>query len=160
MPGTDLGLRNSTLSKMESKTEITVDWVGWVRHMQQFCRFPGIYRNAFLVLVTVSSFVPALRSWVQSSTCNNNNKNCFSEVSGKVMSLQALDKRCSVWQRAMCGLRGRSELFKNMCSALSCHPNHSLILSTRVGSWQDWDSMSRCAPWLCSELAFYTLISV
>lgn len=96
------------------------------------------YRHAFLVLTTVSGFVPTLRSCVQCSTCNNNNnnKNWYSEVPGKVI-LQALDKRWSVGQRAVCRLRGRSGLLKNMCSALNCHSNHSLIPSTRAGCRQD-----------------------
>lgn len=51
------------------------------------------YRHAFLVLTTVAGFLPALRSWVQCSTCNNNNnKSWYPEVPGKVTS-------CKLWTK-------------------------------------------------------------
>lgn len=151
VPGRGSGLSNSTLSKMELKAEFTVDWIVWVRHMQRFCRFCGkIQAFAFLVLINMSGFVPE-----QCSTCNNSN--CSSRWQ-KVYVLQALDKGSSAWQGAAQRQSGRLNLLKNMCSALSFHPNLSLTRYQNELLVGLEPSAQMSAPWLCCWALRFSLM--
>lgn len=157
VPGMGSGLSNSTLSKMELETEITVDWVGWLRHTQQFCRFAGTIQTcSSLVLINLSGFVPGAEcSAALVITVRTGNSRWQ-----KGYILQALARRWSVWQWAPRRLSGRLDLLKNTCLALSFHPNHSLTRYQNGLLAELGPSVPVSVPWPGCQVQFDETISV